>query len=791
MQKRISLQNLMILLVLSSLLLSFLAPMDVTASPPAQTRPEPVIEAEVSSQIATTGAASFWIEFEEQVDLTAAYSMDWEQRGWYVYDQLNAAAQRSQNQVRTMLDRQGADYRSFWINNSIYVENAGQTMLNNLTRFDDVAAIRAPREVFLHEPTRPPVIQDDNTIQAVESNLTRVKAPDVWALGYTGQGIVVANIDTGVRYTHQALINQYRGNLGGGNFSHDYNWRDPYGEYNAPFDSNGHGSHTMGTIVGYDGGSNQIGMAPGADWIACRACSTSSCGGTQILACAQFVTAPTKVNGSDPNPSLRAHVVNNSWGDCGTTYNSWFQSAVNAWHAAGIYPVFSNGNAGNCGYTSPPGLNTVSNPARYGNVTGVGSTGQSNGLYASHSNWGPTDNLDTLNPRSGFANLKPQVVAPGVNIRSSIPSSESAYQSFSGTSMSAPHVSGLVALMWQAGTCLIGDYAATETLIEDTATPIIYNDGSDQTPTNYPNFATGWGEINALAAVQAAGDHCGGSAPAIEADPQSFVQILKPAQTAQQILTLTNSGTVIGNIEVTEIYADNGGIDLIEDGSFELGTGENSPWQQYSLTFGSPLCSDYCGTGGGTVGPRTGDWWGWFGGAANAENGYVSQRLIIPPGYSDLSFYLRMGMCGNSNDYINVQVDGEEVWKMYASGSRCGEPEYALTVVDLFGFDDGNEHEIKFESLQSTSSTTNISLDDISLVNEQLEDISWLTLSHTDLVIPPSSSQQITFTFNAAGLNPGSYAATVRVQTTPYLFFNIPVNLIVVDGGIYLPLIRR
>jgi len=121
-------------------------------------------------------------------------------------------------------------------------------------------------------------------------------------------------------------------------------------------------------------------------------------------------------------------VVNNSWGDCGQEYDPWFADVVDGWLAAGVYPVFSNGNASNCGYPAPPGLNTVGNPARYGNVTGVGSSGEQNGQYATHSNWGPTDNLDIINPVDTFANMKPQVLAPGVSIRSSVPTSDTSYQ---------------------------------------------------------------------------------------------------------------------------------------------------------------------------------------------------------------------------------------------------------------------------------------------------------------------------------------------------------------------------
>ncbi len=131
----------------------------------------------------------------------------------------------------------------------------------------------------------------------------------------------------------------------------------------------------MGTIVGDDGGANQIGMAPGAQWIACRGCSTSSCTDTALLACAQFMAAPTDLTGANPDPSKRPNVVNNSWGDCGQSYDGWYRTVVDNWQAAGIYPVFSNGNAQTAATPHRRPATTVGNPARYGNVTGVGSTG--------------------------------------------------------------------------------------------------------------------------------------------------------------------------------------------------------------------------------------------------------------------------------------------------------------------------------------------------------------------------------------------------------------------------------
>lgn len=511
MKKNKTVQRIFSILLLAGLILSMAQPVTVTARTVEPQAPGVTVEPQVLEQMAANGAASYWIDLSSKADLSRAQRMDWSKRGWYVYGQLAKSAEASQAEVAAYLRKAGVRFKPFWIKNTILVESSNQSVLNGLNRFTGIAAIRARKQYQLHEPDRSGAALD-NGVNAIEPNLTHINADDVWALGYTGTGMVVANIDTGVRYTHNALRNQYRGNQGGGVFDHNYNWFDPYGDFTAPADANGHGTHTMGTMVGDDGGANQIGVAPGADWMACRGCDTNDCTDQALLACAEFVAAPTDLAGQNPNPDLRPNAVNNSWGDCGLSYDDWYQTVVDAWQAAGVYPIFSNGNNSNCGYPAPPGLGTVGNPARYGNVTGVGSSGEQDGLYASHSNWGPSDVPDTINPVSGFAYMKPQVIAPGVSIRSSTPGSDNDYQDgWSGTSMSAPHVTGLVALMWQAGPCLVGDYAKTETLIENTAVPVIYDDGSPITSTNDPNFAAGWGEIDALAAVQAAAGFCGDS----------------------------------------------------------------------------------------------------------------------------------------------------------------------------------------------------------------------------------------------------------------------------------------
>ncbi|MBU0510131.1 MAG: S8 family serine peptidase [Chloroflexi bacterium] len=509
-------------------------PQRTAAAPPGQEPlPDIEIEPELQNQLMSDGDSGYLIYFREYPDLSLAYDMNWEARGRFVVNALQQAAARTQKNVRTYLDAQGTGYTAYWIDNVIVVDSSSMNTFNGLMSFSEIAALRARRNPILYEPVESAV--STCSPDAIESNITHIGADQIWALGYTGEGIIVANIDTGVRYTHQALVNQYRGNLGGGSFDHNYNWWDPAlgGSDPVPNDWHSHGSHTMGIILGDDGAGNQIGMAPGAQWIACQAFEGDD---SELLECGQFMAAPWDLDQQNADSDLRPHVVNNSWGDCLQYADHWYDGVITSWHALGIYPVFSNGNAGSqCGYPYPPGLNTVGNPARAGNVTGVGSTGRDNGQYATHSNWGPTDYLDTVNPR-GYPDLKPQILAPGVSIRSAYKSSDTAYGTMSGTSMSSPHVTGLVALMWSAAPCLVGDYAATETIIEETATPIPYDDGIGG-GAHVPNYATGWGEINALAAVQSAMEACGG----FTFGPDSIINTA-PNAVVTHTFTLSNLG---------------------------------------------------------------------------------------------------------------------------------------------------------------------------------------------------------------------------------------------------------
>lgn len=494
----------------------------VTTPPKAATSASagPDIDSGVISTLAKGKQPDLIVKFRGRPDLSAASTMASGPRGRFVYETLRAHAERAQAAVRLQLEQRHArrlvnrGYTILWIDNSLGVPAADADILNTLRNASEIESIRLNEIIpAMFEPLVP--ANDNRGAGTADSNIARIKAPEVWALGYRGEGIVIGSIDSGVRYTHQTLVNQYRGNTGSG-FDHNHSWYDPYEHSAQPRRTDPHGSHTLGTTVGNDGGNNQIGVAPGAKWIACIGFGLPGVAATTagLLECGQFMLAPTDTDGNDADPDLRPAVVNNSWGSCGQVFDPWFEGIVDAWIAAGIVPVFSNGNNTNCGLPAPPGLDTAGTPARSGKVLGIGSTGNNDGQYAPHSNWGPTDNPSPGWPgypdHRGFADLKPNVVAPGVHIRSAGDASDSTYLFGTGTSMSAPHVAGLVALLWQAGPCLVGDYANTGSIIMGTANEVPYATGSPSDgPGSVPNQATGWGEIDALAAVDDALIECG------------------------------------------------------------------------------------------------------------------------------------------------------------------------------------------------------------------------------------------------------------------------------------------
>ncbi|MEU4195774.1 S8 family serine peptidase [Kribbella sp. NPDC026611] len=454
------------------------------ASPPTKPEATPAskIKPELLSKLSgkeAKSATDFWVRLAPKADLTAASRItDWTERGTAVANALRQTATESQAKVRAELDAQHVKYQSFWGTNAIRVEGGSLTLAQNLAAHTEVEGLYAPMQVEVPKVTPG---QQEKEIQAVEWGVANIKANQVWSqYGDKGEGIVVASIDTGVQYDHPALVNQYRGNLGNGTFDHNYNWFDAAGTSpNAPSDGNGHGTHTMGTMVGDDGAGNQIGVAPGVKWIAANGCCPSD---AALISSGQWMLQPTNLAGQNPDASKRPNVINNSWGSQLPSSDPFMEDITTAWTASGIFGAFANGNSGELG------CNSSGSP---GSLTSNYSAGayDINNNIASFSGRGVGQN----------GTIKPNISAPGVNVRSSLPGNT--YGAFNGTSMATPHLTATVALLWSASPSLKGDVAATRALLNQTAVDTA-NDQCGGTAEN--NNVFGQGRLDALALVAAA-----------------------------------------------------------------------------------------------------------------------------------------------------------------------------------------------------------------------------------------------------------------------------------------------
>jgi subtilisin family serine protease len=431
----------------------------------------------------------------------------------WVYRQLEAAVAESQPVAIRLVRDRGLQANSLRIVNALAVSGADKWLVSELALLPEVAWIGADPWVAWRGLT----VEEAGAPRGQLSwGVEKIRAPEVWALGYTGQGITIGGADTGYDWLHPALKRQYRGwDAASETAEHTYNWFDAVKTYSplnvdtsgnpginpcgldapAPCDDNSHGTHTMGTMVGEDGGGNSIGVAPGAVWVGCRNMERGWGQPSTYLGCFDWFLAPTDLSGSNPDVSRAPHVINNSWycayseGCTDSLINDLLRVAIVNLRAAGVVVVVSNGNSGpSCGSTTEA-------PAYFEESFSVGAT-DSEDAIAAFSSRGPV-------LVDGSLRMKPNVSAPGQDVRSCIPNGQ--YARFSGTSMAGPHVAGLVALMLSAQPALAGQVEELEHLIEESA---VYFPGAvDCGPAlgaSRPNHTFGWGRIDAVAAVEKA-----------------------------------------------------------------------------------------------------------------------------------------------------------------------------------------------------------------------------------------------------------------------------------------------
>ncbi|MEJ3743344.1 S8 family serine peptidase [Actinomycetes bacterium KLBMP 9797] len=395
--------------------------------------------------------------------------------GTGVYPRLVAHADETQADLRRTLDRWHLHYTPYYLVNGVEV-SGGPVVRGWLSRRDDVDRVLLSQRLRPLPSNPGPSTGDEPAPTTPPWNITMLGANRVWSeFGVTGAGIVVGSSDSGVDARHPALAAGFRGG--------DDSWHDPWDGSRTPTDRNGHGTHTLGSAVG-----RTVGVAPGAQWVACANLARNMGNPARYLDCMQFMLAPFPTGGDpfrDGRPERAPQVLTNSWGcpDIEGCDTGALRAATAAFAAAGIFFVAAAGNTG-------PFCDSIDDPpAPYVDVETVGAVNEQREVVE-FSSRGPTDAGDP----------KPDVVAPGDGVLSAMPGGGYAEQS--GTSMATPHVAGVVALMWSANPALVGDIARTRAILRETATRAGIGDTSDDCGS--PADLTGAGLVDAYAAVRAA-----------------------------------------------------------------------------------------------------------------------------------------------------------------------------------------------------------------------------------------------------------------------------------------------
>ena len=446
-------------------------------------------------------------------------------RGEYVLDVITKHHAQSRDRLLLALPDGVEIEQSVPLSNS-FVIKGGKEVVERLADLEDVEEVFTTSgfKVNLPRPNKNRIQSglallqrlhsglDDDQEKNIQWNIRKIGADKVWASGVArsrGQGVTYAIADTGVEYKHANIRNNYKGLRADGSYDHNYAWYDGVRKpvaaggrtqsrcgvaSNEPCDDQGHGTHVTSTAVGADG----FGVAPGARWIGCRNMDNGLGAPVTYLLCLNFFLAPHDLQGRNPRPELRPHVIGNSYGcpDSEGCSKRAMKAAVEALRAAGIFMSVSAGNEGpNCSTVdAPPALEPL--------VFSVGATDEQDKL-ARFSSRGPVI-IDGQQWR------KPDISAPGVGIMAAYPGD--GMRRLSGTSMASPHVSGAVILLTANCPCLERDNERLQAILQSTAVHLLPPAGErlcgQDTAKSVPNNFFGYGRIDLINAVNVCRELC-------------------------------------------------------------------------------------------------------------------------------------------------------------------------------------------------------------------------------------------------------------------------------------------
>ncbi len=388
---------------------------------------------------------------------------------------------------------------------------------------DEIASLPGVRSVKLDAQVQGPVSNGVPTAPN-DWNIDMIAAPSIWQLGYTGQGVVVATMDTGADLSHPDLAGSWRG---GGN-----SWFDPYGQHPTPADVAGHGTQVLGLIAGGSSGGYQIGVAPDVDWIAAKIFDDSNVATmSAIHAAFQWLLDPDGNPATDDAPDI----VNNSWALVTTVNecNQEFAADLALLADNEIATVFSGGNFG-------PGGQTSVSPANDPATVAIGAIDSAM-------------NVATMSSRGTGAcdgGVYPQLVAPGMNVLT-LDVMPLYYNIVSGTSFSSAQVAGGMALLksaFPAATASQLEGALVQTAI-DVAAPGADND-------------TGYGLIDLAAAYNWLADNGGGGDPGNPGTLQlEAASYSVPEGTPQLTVNVLRTGGTDGDVAIDFASGDISAID--------------------------------------------------------------------------------------------------------------------------------------------------------------------------------------------------------------------------------------